>query len=139
MTHPKPHSLIAKTLHWGFIAVFVYAIIKQIDGIEELSDPALLRFEIIFAFGFLLLLLVRFVYMRLTRPTALPDDTPKHMRLMARAGHLAIYVSLSMIAISGLLIGLLYQMGGPEATGMGLAIGLHEVCLLYTSPSPRDA
>ena len=33
----SPHGLTARVLHWGFIAVFVYALTKQLDEVEELE------------------------------------------------------------------------------------------------------
>ena len=35
------HSLAAKSFHWGFIVLFVFALSKQIDELEELEDAAL--------------------------------------------------------------------------------------------------
>ena len=122
-----PHSLTAKIIHWGFIVVFAYALSKQLDDVEELEDFSLLQFEMAFASLFLILLFARYFYMRLTRPTVLPGDTPKQMKFMARCGHLAMYASLSMIAISGLMIGGLYWSGVKSGTAMEIVIGLHEV------------
>lgn len=126
----KPHGLLAKIIHWGFILIFAYALYKQLDGVEQLAEPGLLQFEIIFALGFLLLLGLRFFYMRFTMPSALPETTPRRLKLMARAGHLAIYLSLAMIAVSGLLIGLAYSFGGPDGAGMAIALFLHEISVL---------
>lgn len=126
----KPHTMIAKIFHWGFIVVFAYALAKQLGSIHELADRSLLRFEIHFAIAFLVLLAARFIYMRLTRPSALPDDTSPTMRMAARLGHLAMYLSLAMIAVSGLMIGWLYSRGGSEAAGMDLALGLHEASVM---------
>ncbi|NET73462.1 MAG: cytochrome b/b6 domain-containing protein [Sphaerospermopsis sp. SIO1G2] len=123
--HPKPHSLLAKAFHWGFVLVFAYAILKQVGNVSDLADTALLRFEVVFALGFLGLLAVRFVYMRMTRPPALPEDTPRPIKLMARAGHLAMYVSLASIAVSGLLIAAIYSTSGPDSWMMEPVLGLH--------------
>ena len=122
-----PHSFTAKIIHWGFIGVFAYALTKQLDEVEELEDFSLLQFEMVFASIFLILLLVRFLYMRSTHPTALPTDTPQQMKFMARCGHLAMYVSLSMIAITGLIIGGLYWSGIKSGFVMGAVIGLYEI------------
>lgn len=126
---PKPHTLLAKAFHWGFIIVFAYAVIKQVGTVTDLSDTALLRFEVFFALGFLGLLVTRFVYMRLTRPTALPETTPRMMKLMARAGHLAIYISLGSIAASGLLIAAVYSMYGAENWMIEPVVWLHETAV----------
>ena len=80
------HSPIAVVLHWGFRSVFLqYAITKQIDELDELEDFSLLQNEMIFASVFLALLFARFLYMRLTRPTVLPSDTPRIEMLMAQS------------------------------------------------------
>ena len=126
------HSLMAKIFHWGFILVFIYALTKQLDNITQLEDHALLRFEIVFAAAFLLLLAVRFVYMRFTRPTALPETTSPTMKFLARAGHLAMYASLALIAISGLMIGAIFSWWGADGPGMGVALGLHEFSVMAT-------
>ena len=31
----SPHSVAAKAVHWGFIGVFLYALTKQLDEVEE--------------------------------------------------------------------------------------------------------
>jgi cytochrome b561 len=124
------HGILAKIFHWGFAVVLIYALLKQIGDVRELADTALLNFEIIFATAFLVLLAVRFCYMHFTMPTAVPDDTSRVMRFLARAGHLAMYVSLTMIALSGLIIGALFKVGGAEAIGMQFVVGFHEVTVL---------
>lgn len=126
----QPHSVFAKIVHWSFILFFIYAISKGLDGVEQLADPALLRFEMVFASIFLLILISRFLFMRFTRPTALPDNTPKPVKLAARAGHFAMYISVGTIAATGLLIGALYANGGTEGATMDIVIGLHEFALL---------
>lgn len=126
----KPHGLIARVFHWGFIVVFIYALLKQLDGIEQLAEPGLLRFEVVFALGFLGLLIARYTYMRVTMPSALPETTAPMMKRLARAGHLAMYISLAMIAISGLMIGAIYARQGPDGAGMGIAMFLHENSVL---------
>lgn len=132
MREPKPqtvqsHTMAAKIFHWGFIVVFIYALAKQVNDVEDLADAALFRFEGLFALGFLALLVVRFVYMHRTRPTALPATVPRLMKMLARIGHLAMYISLAMIAISGLFIGAVFSSGGPDAPAMAFAVGLHEL------------
>lgn len=126
----RPHSLTAKVLHWGFLILFAYGLTKQLDNVAQLEDAALLRFEMIFAAVFLAILIGRFFYMRSTRPTALPDNTPRTMKLAARAGHLALYASLAMIAVSGMGIGTLYWAGIKQGLLMDAVIGLHEISVL---------
>ena len=120
------HSPIAVVLHWGFIGVFAYALTKQIDELDELEDFSLLQNEMIFAAVFLALLFARFLYMRLTRPTVLPSDTPRMEMLMAQSVHLGMYASLAMIAVTGLVIGGMYWSGIKDGTGMHVALVAHE-------------
>ncbi len=129
-TKITPHSMIARSIHWGFVALIAYALLKQVDSLGQLADPALLWFEISFVLLFLVLLGARFVFMRLTRPTALGEETPKLIRTMARLGHLGIYASLTMVAVSGLLIGGFYLLLGPESWAVSFAVGLHEMCVM---------
>ncbi|MCG8415003.1 MAG: cytochrome b/b6 domain-containing protein [Pseudomonadales bacterium] len=121
------HSALAKVLHWGFIAVFIFALYKQIDEVEELEDFALLQFEMAYASFFLILLLARFFYMRKTRPTVLPDDTPRMMKNLAKAVHLGMYASLALIAMTGLTIGSLYWSGTKSGALLDAIILLHEI------------
>ncbi|MDG2462205.1 MAG: hypothetical protein P8M57_01945 [Planktomarina sp.] len=55
----QSYSATGKLLHWGFIGVFAYGIFKQVDDLNQLEDPAFLRFEFIFACAFLLILALR--------------------------------------------------------------------------------
>ena len=34
--------------------------------------------------------------------------------------------------------GVIYRISGPVVTAVGISPRMYEVCLLYTSPSPRD-
>ena len=135
MAVPKKHGIVARVFHWGFIVVFLYALLKQLDNVEQLSDPALLWFEIVFAIGFLVLLAARFFYMRFTMPSALPASVSPSLKLAARAGHLLMYASLATIALSGILIGFLFSSGGADAAGMGIALFLHEISVIVAIAS----
>ncbi len=132
---PKGHSRVAKIFHWGFIVVFIYALTKQLGSPSELADEALLRFEVVFALAFLALLAARFIYMRRTRPSALPETTPRAMKLAARAGHLAMYISLAMIAISGLMIGAVFTAWGADGFAMDVATEFHDLAVIATYAS----
>ena len=77
-------SLIAKTFHWSFVILFAYGISKQINNINQLEDLALLKFEIAFAFLFILFLVVRFFYMTRTQKSSLPQNTPKIQKIAAQ-------------------------------------------------------
>ena len=56
-------SSLAKLMHWGFVLIFLYTLLKQIDSLNQLEDDNLLRFEVLFALAFLSLLVIRFFYM----------------------------------------------------------------------------
>lgn len=128
----QAHTSIAKAIHWGFIAVFIFVISKQVDEVEELEDLALLQEEVFFATLFLVLLLGRFIYMRSTRASAMPEDTPRHIALLARIVHLGMYISLAMIAVTGLIIGGLYSSGIKEGVLMEAVLLTHEI-MFWTS------
>lgn len=126
----KKHSITARIIHWGFAGVFIYALTKQLDEVEELEDFALLQQEMVFASLFLVLLLARFVYMRSTQPTLMPAETPKKIRLLARCCHLGMYISLSFVALSGLMIGGLYWSGTTSGMGMEFVLVVHELAVI---------
>ena len=128
----KPHSLVAKIFHWGFLAVFVFALTKQLDEVEELEDVSLLQYELIFASAFLGLLMIRFLYMQFTRPSALPNETPVRTKRLARAVHLAMYISTAAIAVTGIWVGVLYWNGTKSGAAMDAALIFHEISVLVT-------
>ncbi|MEM7078469.1 MAG: cytochrome b/b6 domain-containing protein [Pseudomonadota bacterium] len=124
-----PHSRTAKFFHWGFIGVFIFALTKQLDEVEELEDFSLLQYEMGFAVVFLFLLATRFVFMHSTQPSALPDDTPGRMRLAARVVHLGMYAGLALIPITGLCIGGLYWNGIKQGIAMEFFLLAHEIAV----------
>ena len=126
-------SSIAKFMHWGFVLLFIYGLLKQIDELNQLEDAALLRFEVIFAGVFVLLLLIRFVYMKTTQKSSLPDSTPKSQILVAKIVHSGMYICLALIPLTGLLIGLLFWLGLKDGFLIDIAVGAHEfaVSVIY--------
>lgn len=118
---------MAKIIHWGFIAVFAFGISKQVDEVEELENFALLQEEIILAIIFLVLLVARFIYMHSTRPSVLPVETPKNILLMAKVVHLGMYISMALIAVTGLIIGGLYWSGIKDGVLMEIILLSHEI------------
>ena len=120
-------SYTARLMHWGFVLLFIYALLKQIDELNQLEDVALLRFEVIFAGVFVLLLLIRFVYMKTTQKSSLPDSAPKSQVLAAKVVHAGMYICLALIPLTGLLIGLLFWLGLKDGFLIDLAIGFHEL------------
>ncbi len=127
------YSKLAKIFHWGFVVLFVYGVAKQVDDINQLEDISFFRFEIIFAIIFLVLLIIRFIYMKSTQNTSLPKETPKVQKIAAKIVHNAMYIFLAGTVLSGLLIGLLFWLGFKETFLIIFVIWLHEIIinLLY--------
>ena len=126
-------SFIAKFMHWGFVLLFIYGLLKQIDELNQLEDKALLQFEVIFATVFVLLLLIRFIYMKTTQKSSLPDSTPKSQLLAARVVHYGMYACLALIPLTGLLIGLLFWLGFEDGFLINTVVEVHEfsVSVIY--------
>jgi cytochrome b561 len=130
----KPNfSSIAKFMHWGFVLLFIYGVLKQIEELNQLEDKALLQFEVIFATVFVLLLLIRFIYMKTTQKSSLPDSTPKSQLLAARVVHYGMYACLALIPLTGLLIGLLLWLGFEDGFLINIAVEAHglSVSVIY--------
>ena len=60
----ESHSTLAKFIHWTFIPLYAYGIFKQLDDLSQLENTELLIFEVIFAALFLLIVVLRFNYMK---------------------------------------------------------------------------
>ena len=118
------HTKLAKFIHWTFTLLYAYGIFKQVDDLTELEDASLLNFEILFATIFLILVLVRYFYMKDT-PTLLGahEDVPKGHLFIAKSVHKLVYFSLIMLPTTGLLIAGLFNLG---MEGIEVAIALHE-------------
>ena len=126
--NPSPqYGLLAKIFHWGFVVLFLYGILKQVDDISELADIALLKFELLFAFILIVLLVARFTYMTKTQTSSLPKETSALQKLLAKLVHLAMYLALASIALSGILIGVLYWMGIKSGVFIVLVVNVHEM------------
>ena len=123
----RSYSLLAKCLHWAFIGVFAYAVINQVDEVEELENSTRLMKEVLFAITFLSLLLFRFIYMRSARAAMPQLDMPKSLILLARVVHLGMYASLALIAITGLIIGGLYYIGVKDGLVLEAILLSHEI------------
>jgi len=126
-TKAGDHTPLAKFIHWAFIGVFAFVLSKQVDEVEELEDLALLLEEMVFATVFLLLLLARYIYMHSTQSTVLPGDTPKRMMWLAQTVHAGMYISLALLALSGLGIGGLYLSGIKEGLFFEVVLLSHEI------------
>ena len=118
------HTTLAKFIHWAFTLLYAYGIFKQVDDLNELEDASLLNFEILFATIFLIIVLIRYFYMKDT-PALLGahEDVPKGHLFIAKTVHRLVYFSLIMLPTTGLLIAGLFNLG---MGGIDVAIALHE-------------
>lgn len=129
----KSHSKKAKLIHWSFIILYVYGIFKQVNALEDLEDKELLVFEIIFASIFLIIVILRYSYMRRFK-TFLGAREPVHIvhYYFARSVHKAMYACFILLPLTGLIIAGLYSQGytvnatpDEEQTIMDFVLDLH--------------
>ena len=120
----KSHTPLAKFIHWSFSILYAYGIFKQVGDLSELEDPALLNLEILFAVAFLVIVFIRYFYMKDTETLLGANiDIRKGHLFIAKSVHGLVYFTLVMLPLTGLLIAGLFSIG---AGGIELAIGLHE-------------
>ena len=123
----RVYSPIAKWMHWGFIPVFGYGVINQVDEVEELEDITLLMNEVLFTILFLSILFVRYFHMHTVSAAMPPLDMPKRLILLAKIVQQSMYVSLTLIGVTGLAIGGLYYSGEKEGLLLETLLLAHEV------------
>ena len=125
----KSHTLLARSIHWSFILLYIYGIFKQVNELDELEENNLLLFEIVFATLFLVIVILRYSYMRRFK-TFLGAREPVHIvhYYFARSVHKAMYAVFILLPLSGLIIAALYTNGYQNEDGllMGAALGIHE-------------
>jgi len=119
------YSKIAKLFHWGFVILFVYGVAKQVDNLNQLEDLSFFRFEIIFSLIFLFLLIIRFIYMKRTQKTSIPENTPQVQKITAKVVHNGMYILLALTVLSGLLIGFLFWLGLKDGLIINIVIRIH--------------
>ena len=120
----KSHTPLAKFIHWSFSILYAYGIFKQVGDLSELEDPALLNFEILFAVAFLVIVFIRYFYMKDTETLLGANiEIRKGHLFIAKSVHKLVYFTLVMLPLTGLLIAGLFSI---DAGGIELAIGLHE-------------
>ena len=120
----QTHTTLAKSIHWTFSIFYAYGILKQVEDLDELEDASLLNFEIVFAVTFLVIVMLRFFYMKDAKTLlGAHDEMHKGHLFIAKATHRLVYFSLIMLPSTGLLIAGIFIAGIP---GMGIAIALHE-------------
>ena len=118
------HTKLAKFIHWTFTLLYAYGIFKQVGDLNELEDASLLNFEILFATVFLIIVLIRYFYMK-DAPTLLGahEEVTKGHLLIAKTVHRLVYFSLIMLPTTGLIIAGVFNLG---IGGIEIAIAIHE-------------
>ena len=118
------HTPLAKFIHWTFTILYAYGIFKQVEDLEELDNVALLNFDIFFAIVFLIIVLLRYFYMKDVKTLlGAHEEMHKGHLFIAKATHRLVYFSLIMLPTTGLLIAAILAAGIP---GMQVAIAIHE-------------
>ncbi len=120
------HTTIGKALHWGFIALYAYGILKQINDLQQLDNKSLLIFEVIFASAFLLIVIARFIYMRrFDTFIGATQPVPRAHKILAKSIHSAMYLCLILLPISGLVIAGLFSQGRENESLMQFTLEIH--------------
>tara|TARA_B100001989_G_C24469779_1_gene428578 strand:+ start:89 stop:673 length:585 start_codon:yes stop_codon:yes gene_type:complete len=122
----KSHTNLAKIIHWGFIILYTYGILKQIDELSQLEDTGLLIFEVIFASVFLLIVLIRYFYMsRFETFLGAHEPVPSMHKFLAKTIHSSMYLCLVLLPITGLIIAGLFAQGIKDGPLIDTVVGLH--------------
>ena len=121
------HTRLAKTIHWSFILLYVYGIIKQVNDISDLEDSKLLVFEVVFAAVFLAIVIGRYFYMRKVE-TMHASTVPVHRvhKIIAKTVHTSMYIVLVLLPLSGLAIAFLFNQGIKDGPMQLVALSVHE-------------
>lgn len=121
------HTLIAKIFHWGFIILYAYGMMKQLDDLSQLEDAGLLYFEVVFSILFLLIVIFRYLYMRKYKTfLGARKAVPMAHQYLAKTIHISMYLCLTLLPLSGLLIAGFYSLGFKDGIFQGIAVGIHE-------------
>lgn len=131
MTSPaKPHGFVTRGIHWVSILMIGYGYFKGLDNVNQLADPALLRYEVIFASGLGLLFAFRLFWtQKVVGATRLPQEAPRWEHLASRIVHYGLYGSVFTIVGSGLAIAYAYVSPLLGRFFTNMMVGLHEAAL----------
>ena len=121
------HTKLAKFFHWGFIVLYLYGIVKQVDDISDLEDSKLLIFEVIFASVFLGIVIARYFYMRKVEIMhASSVQVHRVHKVIAKTVHISMYIVLVLLPLSGLAIAFLFNQGIKDGPMQLVALSVHE-------------
>lgn len=125
-----PHGFVTKGIHWLSALVLAYGYYKGLDSVRQLADPALLRFEVIFALGMGLLFAFRLFWtQKIVGASRLPQSAPKWEQHASRVVHYGLYASVFTIVGSGLAIAFGYASPLLGNWFVNAAIFIHEAAL----------
>ena len=123
------HTPLAKVIHWSFILLYSYGIFKQVDDLDNLEDNGLLILEVSFATVFLIIVIMRYIYMRRFE-TFQGANVPVHKvhTIFAKTVHRSMYLTFLMLPVTGLLIAGLFTQGHTDEDGfvISIVLTLHE-------------
>lgn len=126
----KPHGFVTRGIHWLSALMIGYGYFKGLENVNQLADPALLQFEVLFALALSLLFALRLVWTKkIAGTTRLPDAAPRWEHAASRAVHYGLYGSVFAVVGSGLAIAYAYttpMLGGLFLDAMIFA---HEAAL----------
>lgn len=126
----KPHGFVTRGIHWLSILVIAYGYYKGLDSVNQLADPALFRFEVIFASAMGLLFAFRLFWtQKIGGTTRLPQEAPKWEHMASRAVHYGLYGSVFTIVGTGLAIAYAYASSFLGDLFINVMIGIHETAL----------
>jgi cytochrome b561 len=101
--------------------------VKQLGDLSQLEDAGLLYFEVVFSIIFLLIVLFRYLYMRKYKTfLGASKAVPMTHHYLAKTIHISMYLCLTLLPLSGLLIAGLYSLGFKDGILQGIAVGIHE-------------
>lgn len=126
----KPHGFVTRGIHWLSILVIGYGYLKGLDNVDQLADPTLFRFEVIFASCMGLLFAFRLFWtQKIGGATRLPSAAPKWEHFASRCVHYGLYGSVFTIVGTGLAIA--YAFASPLLGNMFInaMIFVHEAAL----------
>ncbi|MBT8459332.1 MAG: hypothetical protein HKP37_03080 [Boseongicola sp.] len=126
----KPHGFVTRGIHWISILLIGYGYLKGLDNVDQLADPALWQFEVVFASGMGLFFLFRLFWTQMVAgATRLPQAAPKWEHAASRTVHYGLYGSVFTIVGSGLAIAFAYRSAVLGDWFINATIAIHEAAL----------
>ena len=126
----EPHGFVTRSIHWISVLLIGYGYLKGLDSVNQLADPALYRFEVIFASGMGLFFLFRLFWTQfIGGATRLPHEAPEWEHFASRTVHYGLYGSVFTIVGTGLAIAYAYSSPVLGDFFINVMIAVHEAAL----------